>query len=435
VVVDAGKVADILEPGAVLPEARELIDAEELHVLPGLVDPDVKFREPGQEYKEDWRTGSNAAVCGGITTVIEMPNPVVPVRNVEELQAKLSAVAGRSRCNYALTAMLSHADLDQVPGLADAGVCGFRCLLPSQFGPVPLMSSGEILDAMQAVAATGIRIGVVPDTADIIRHARDRVIAEGRVDGAAWRDARPPEAEVEGIARMLALAGFAGAKLAISVVAAKQSVPWIRRAKEDGRIDLVAETKPHYCVVDGTTIDTEQLGSMLTMSPPVRTLDHADAVLAALADGTIDALGTDHSPHTFEEKHYRDRMNGIWRAHPGWPGLETTVSLMLTAVNEGRLTIERYAEAHSEAPARAWGLWPRKGQLARGADGDVTIVDLCKRGVFDETKMHSRFPMSPFHGRAFVGAPVCAIVAGEVVARNGDVVAGAPLGRFVAAGT
>jgi dihydroorotase len=428
IVADRGVIHAVLESDGDLPEAETVIDAVGLHVLPGLVDPDVKFREPGLEYKEGWHYGSTAAVCGGITTVIEMPNPAVPIRNVDEFNAKLHAASGRSFCHYAVMATLSYADLNQVARLAEAGVCGYRCLLPGPFGPVTLMNS--ILDALRAVAETGLRCGVLPDSHDIIKHARDRVRAAGRHDGSAWRDARPPEAEVEGIARVLALGEFARVKLAISTVAARQSIPWIRRAKDDARLDLTCETKPHYCVVDGTVMDTERLGTMLAMQPPVRTLDHADAILRALSDGTIDALGTDHSPHTRAEKHYDDRMNGLWAASPGWPGLETTVSLMLTAVNEGRLSIERYAQAHSEAPARAWGLWPRKGRLGPGADADITIVDLGRRGAFDERRMHSRHPLSPFHGRAFVGAPVATIISGELIMRDGELVAREPRGRF-----
>lgn len=433
-IVDGGRVLGIVEEQAGLPEARTVIDATGLHVLPGLVDPDVKFREPGLEYKEGWETGSRAAVCGGITTVVDMPNPVVTVLDAEELHAKLRVADGRSFCNYALMASLSPFRLHEVSRLAEAGVCGFRCLLPAAFGPVPVMSSGQILDAFRAVAETGLRCSVLPDTRDIIEHAKAAVRAAGRVDAAGWRDARPPVAEVEGIARSLALAEFTGVKLSIATVAAHQSVAWIRRAKEEGRVDLMAETKPHYCVVDGAIMDSEKLGTMLTMLPPVRTRDHADAILAALADGTIDALGTDHSPHTHAEKRYHDRMTALWDASPGWPGLETTVSLMLTAVNEGRLTIEGYARCHSEAPARAWGLWPRKGRLTAGADADITIVDLKKKGSFDERKMHSRHPLSPFHGRPFAGAPVYTVIAGNIVARNGEVVSDVPTGRFETAG-
>lgn len=431
-VVDRGIVVGVSERDEGLPEANTLIDGSGLHVLPGLVDPDVKFREPGLEYKEGWDTGSRAAVCGGITTVVDMPNPVEPVCTVKGFEAKLSAARGRSYCNYAVMATISHAQLDEIPRLADAGVCGFRCVLSAVYGPIPVISSGQILDAFRAVAQTGLRCGVIPETKEIIEHFRSRVRAQGRSDGAAWRDARPPAAEVEGIARALALSEFTDVKLVISTVASHESIPWIRRAKTEGRVDLLAETKPHYCVVDGRIMDSERLGTLLTMYPPLRERENADAILSALADGTIDALGTDHSPHTREEKHYQDRMNGLWDASPGWPGLETTVSLMLSAVNEGRLSIERYVGCHSEAPARAWGLWPRKGNLSPGADADVTIVDLRKKGVFDERTLHSRHPFTPFHGRPFTGAPAYTIIAGQVVARDGEIVCREPFGRFEA---
>lgn len=430
VVVDGGVVVDVLDRDADVPAARSVVDAEGLHVLPGLVDPDVNFREPGLTYKEGWDTGSRAAVCGGVTTVLDMPNTGSPTCDVETLDAKLAAAKDRSFCDYAVKAALTPTNLDQVPLLADAGVCGFRFSLAGTVGAIEGLTSGQIVDAWQLVAETGLRCGVHPETREIVQHHTARLRELGRRDPAAWREGRPPVAEVEGIARSLAMAEATGVRLALYHVSAAQSVDWVRRAKQDDRVDLVAETNPHYCVVDGTELE-RGLGSMLTMHPPVRTLDHADAVLDALEDGTVDVLGTDHSPHTHEEKRYDDRTSDIWTATPGWPGLETTVSLMLTAVSAGRLSIERYVACQSEGPARAWGLWPRKGNLSPGADADITVVDLDRRGTFDERTLHSRHKLTPFHGRTFTGAPVYTVVGGVLTAAHGEVVTDTPAGRFV----
>ena len=430
-IVDGGVIAGIAEHDGDLPAAETVIDATGLHVLPGLIDPDVKFREPGLEYKEGWDTGSQAAVCGGVTTVIDMPNPVNTVSNLAEFAAKRSAAEGRSYCNYALMAWIDYDRLNELRALADSGVCGFKAALSGPFGKMKLMSSGELLDAWRVVAEIGRRCSLVPESRDIIAHARQKVLAEGRADGLAFRDARPPVAEVEGIARAVALAEFAHVRLSIATLSSAQGVDAVRRAKALGRIDLVAEAKVHYCVIDGSIMDSEGLGSMLAMFPPVRTQEHTDALMAGLVDGTIDMLGTDHSPHTHAEKHYDNRMADIWGATPGWPGVETAASLMLTAVNQGKLTIERYVECQSEAPAKAWGLWPRKGNLAPGADADITIVDLGKAGIFDERRLHSRHKLSPFHGRPFVGAPVYTVIAGRVVARDGDLTTTEPRGQFV----
>ncbi|WP_329251430.1 dihydroorotase family protein [Actinoallomurus sp. NBC_01490] len=430
VLVDDGTVVDVVTRDGDVPAARTVVDATGLFVLPGLVDPDVNFREPGLEYKEGWLTGSAAAVCGGVTTVMDMPNTGRPTVDTESLDAKLAAAKGRSYCDYAIKASLVPGNVEEIPRLADAGVCGFRFSMAGTVGAIPALTSGEILDAWHVVAGTGLRCGVHPETREILEHLRRRLELAGRRDPAAAREARPPVAEVEGIARSLALAEATGVRLAFYHVSTAPSIDWVRRAKADGRVDVVAETNPHYCVVDGEDMD-RGLGTMLTMHPPVRTREHADATLAALADGTIDVLGTDHSPHTHEEKRYADRMTDIWAATPGWPGLETTVSLMLTAVHEGRLSLERYAYCQSEGPARAWGLWPRKGNLKPGADADITVVDLDRRGEFDESRLHSRHRLTPFHGRAYTGATAYTIVGGEVTARDGELVAEAPMGRFV----
>lgn len=429
VLVNEGTVVDVVERDDAIPTAEVVVDATDLHVLPGLVDPDVNFREPGLEYKEGWLTGSAAAVCGGFTTVMDMPNVGSPTVDADSLDAKLAAAKGRSYCDYAVKAALVPGNAEEISRLSEAGVCGFRFSLAGTVGAVHGLSSGQILDAWRLAAETGLRCGVHPETREIVDHLRERLRGVGRTDPAAWREARPPVAEVEGIARAFALAEATGVRLALYHVSTSPSVDWVRRAKDDGRIDLVAETNPHYCVVDGEDMD-RGLGTMLTMHPPVRTRDHADATLAALADGAIDVVGTDHSPHTHEEKRYADRMGDVWAATPGWPGLETTVSLMLTAVHDGRLSLERYAYCQSEGPARAWNLWPRKGNLRPGADADITIVDLERRGAFDESALHSRHPLSPFHGRPYTGAPVCTIVGGEVVAQDGELVAETPKGRF-----
>ena len=171
------------------------------------------------------------------------------------------------------------------------------------------------------------------------------------------------------------------------------------------------------------------LGTLMKMNPPIRSREHGEALWRGLLDGTIEVIATDHSPHTAEEKMAENPMGDVWKAVAGMPGVETSVPLMLTQVNAGRLNLNQYVKVQAEGPARAWNLWPRKGTLGRGADGDLTIVDMGKEGVIDRQRLHSKSKATPFHGFRVKGMPVFTIVRGHVVMKDGEVY-GSPVGRL-----
>jgi dihydroorotase-like cyclic amidohydrolase len=208
-----------------------------------------------------------------------------------------------------------------------------------------------------------------------------------------------------------------------------EGVALVRQAKDRG-LDVMGETAPHYLILDAQDMVRMRLGSLLKINPPVRGAEHGEALWRGLRDGTVEVLGTDHSPHTPEEKMAHDPMGDIWKALPGWPGVETSVPLMLTQVNAGRLTLNEYVKRQAEGPARAWNLWPRKGHLGRGADGDVTVVDMRREGTIDQNALHSKSRVTPFHGFRVTGMPVYTIVRGRVVMKHGEIY-GAPAGQML----
>ena len=199
----------------------------------------------------------------------------------------------------------------------------------------------------------------------------------------------------------------------------------MRAARRRG-VDVTVETCPHYLLLTGD--DMARLGPVLRMNPPVRAPGHDAALWAGLRDGTIDMVSTDHSPHSVEEKTRPD----IWDAVSGFPGVETAVPLMLTEVNHGRLSLERYVEVASANPARAWGLYPRKGAVQPGADADLVIVDLEREGEIRAADLHSKSKITPFEGMKVTGRPVHTIVRGRVVMREGELVGPPGWGRPVA---
>ena len=428
VLIKDGKVLDVMVRDD-LPPAREVIDASGLHVLPGLIDPHVHFREPGLTYKEDFETGSQAAAAGGITTVLEMPNTVPPTSNVEGFQAKAACAQGRSYVDYGLYAVIVEGNLDQIVPLAEAGVVGYKIFLGETVGNIPAPQDGEIIDAWRIMAETGLRCGVHAEDNGIILYLRKKLQALGRTDPLAHLESRPAVAEAEAISRAILFAREARSRLMILHMSSAEGVALVRRGKDSG-VDVVAETAPHYLLLEGEDMVRRGLGSIMKMNPPVRSKEHGEALWRGLLDGTIEVVATDHSPHSPVEKMADNPMGDIWKAIAGMPGVETSVSLMLTQVNAGRMTLNQYVRAQAEGPARAWNLWPRKGNLGRGADGDLTLVDMNKEGTIDQSTLHSKSKVTPFHGFRVKGMPVYTIVRGHMVMKNGELF-GNPVGQLL----
>jgi allantoinase len=411
-----------------LPEARQRIDAAGLYVLPGLIDPHVHFRAPGLEYKEDFTTGSQASAAGGITCVLDMPNVVPPTWDVAGFEAKQRCADGRSYVDYGIYAVIAAGTLEHILPLADAGVCGYKIFMGESVGKIPTPADGEILDAWQIMRETGLRCGVHAEDNSILFYLREKLQKQGRNDPMVHVEARPSIAEAECISRAIMFAEHCGSKLMLFHMSAKEGVGLLRAAKQRG-VDVMGETAPHYLLCEAEEMVTRGLGSIMKVNPPIRSREHAKVLWDGIADGTIDVIGSDHAPHSPEEKVASDPFSDIWNALGGCPGVETVVSLMLTQVNEGRLTLNRYVELQAEWPARAWNLWPRKGSLKVGSDADLTIVDMHKEGVIDNQRLHSKTKLSPFHGWRVKGMPVYTIVRGHIVAKDGEVV-GSPVGQL-----
>jgi dihydroorotase len=241
----------------------------------------------------------------------------------------------------------------------------------------------------------------------------------GRHDPLAHLAARPPVAAMEAVQRAALYAEWTGARLHIAHVSSADELRPLREAKARG-VDVTAETCPQYLMLD--TEDYARCGSLIRVNPPVREPHHKALLWAAVRDRTIDMIATDHAPHTPEEKHRDD----IWTADCGFPGVESQMPLMLTAVARGEIAITEYVRLSSAAPARAFGLYPRKGALIPGADADLALVDLAASSQVDRALLHSvRARVTPFHGHALKGVPIHTLVRGRFVMRERELVAGA----------
>lgn len=423
--INDGRFVAIAGPGELGLSAAEEFDATGFHVIPGVIDGHVHFREPGYEYKEDFGTGSRAAVHGGVTTVLDMPNTNPTTGTPEHARLKVRLAEAKSWCDFGLIGLLVTENVDQLRPMAESGlVVGFKAFLGITIGGIPAPTDGALLDGMREIAAAGMRLGFHAENNEIMAHEIRKLQEAGRTDPLAHVESRPVIAEVESISRMGLYARHTGCKVHIFHLSSADGLAMIDEWRAKG-VDYSCETGAHYCFL--TAEDMRELGPRLRMNPPVREPGHGEVLLAGLASVRVTGIATDHSPHTHEEKLNPD----IWKAMSGFAGVETSVRLFLTyGVNAGKMTLGQYVRASSEGLARAWGMWPMKGAIALGSDGDLTILDLAKEDVIEESRLHGKNNLNPFEGHRTKGAPVATIVRGRIVMRDGELV-GDPQGRVV----
>jgi dihydroorotase len=403
----------ILAVGAAeaMPAANETLDAAGLHVLPGAIDVHVHFRDPGYPHKEDWESGTAAAAFGGVTTVFDMPNTIPPTGTADILAAKHAIAASKAHVDFGLYGLLGDDTIPNVPELVEGGVIGFKLYMGNTFGKIPSPDTGATLECFEVVSATGKRVSLHAENNDIMERRQRRLMAASKHDQWAHLAARPNVVAVEAVSRAAILAEWTGARIHILHISTADELRPLREAKARG-VDITGETCPHYLML--STDDYKRFPGVIAVNPPVREAVNQAPIWAALLDGTIDLIATDHAPHAPEEK----TRNDIWTVDCGFPGVETQMPLMLTEVNAGRMSISDYVRMSAFNPARIWGLYPRKGALTPGADADIAIVDLTRIHTIEDAKLHSRSRISPWNGREAKGLPIHTIVRGRFVMKD-----------------
>ncbi len=396
--------------------AGETFDATGLHVLPGVIDTQVHLREPGLEHKEDLATGTAAAIAGGVTAVFEMPNTRPATTTAEALRDKLRRAAGRASCDYAFYVGASGQNTAQLPELERLpGCCGVKLFMGS--------STGELLvaddDGVRAVLRAGRRrIAVHAEDEARLRQRKPRFAERGRPEThPAWRDA---ETAVTAVRRLLALARETGRRVHVLHVTSADELPLLAAHRDLATFEV---TPQHLTLAAPECY--ERLGTRAQMNPPLRDARHREALRRAVAGGLVDVAGSDHAPHTLDEKagEYPDTPSGM-------TGVQTLVPVLLDHVNAGWLSLRRFVELTSAGPARVFGI-AGKGRLAPGYDADLTLVDLKRRETVRREWIRSRCGWSPFEGVALTGWPVATVLRGMVVMREGQLL-GAPGGRPLA---
>src|SRR5215813_9623172 len=323
VAIKDGQILAIGEKRA-MPTARETFDATGLHLLPGAIDVHVHFREPGYTHKEDWQTGTAAAAMGGVTTVFEMPNVDPPTGTPEALTLKQEA-AKKAHVDYGLYGLLAEDSIDHLEALIDGGVAGFKCFMGNTFGNLPSPSTGAMLEGFEIIAKHGMRISLHAETASIMARREKKLQAAGRTDPMAYLASRPAAVAIKPVSHATILPAWTGAPTHILHISSADELRPLREAKARG-VDITGETCPHYLLLSSD--DYARLAGVIRVNPPVREARNQAPLWAALADGTIDLVATDHAPHAPEEK----TRNDIWTVDCGFPGVETQMPLMLTEI-------------------------------------------------------------------------------------------------------
>ena len=383
-------------------KAADIFDAKGLHVLPGAIDSQVHFREPGNEHKEDLETGSRAAILGGVTGVFEMPNTNPPTTSRAAIEDKLTRAKNRMHCDYAFYVGATPANVGALAELERLpGVCGVKAFLGSSTGSLLLNHPDDILAALKA----GHRRMAVHSEDEDRLIARKSFAERGKPQThPVWRDAEAARASTE---RVLKLAKEAGRRLHVLHVTTGDEIPLLAAAKDFA----TAETTPQHLTLSAPEC-YERLGAYAQMNPPIRDESHRQALWKAVRDGVIDVIGSDHAPHTRDEKDkiYPDTPSGM-------PGVQTLVTILLDHVNKGNLTLERFVDLTASGPQRIFGL-AGKGRIAVGYDADFTIVDMGLTRTIENKWIASRAGWTPFDGMKTKGWAIAAILRGQIVMRD-----------------
>ena len=394
--------------------AGEVFDAAGLTVLPGVIDTQVHFREPGLEWKEDLETGSRAAALGGVTAVFEMPNTEPNTTDPATLEDKLERARDRMWTDHAFYIGGTHdnarflSELERLPGC-----CGVKVFMGASTGTLLVADDEGVREVL-----SNVRRRATFHSEDEYRLVERRPLARPG-DWTSHPEVRDPESAIMSTRRLVRLARETGARIHVLHVTTAEEIEFLAEHKDVATVEVT----PQHLTLDGDEA-YERLKGLAQMNPPIRNNYHIAGLWRGVEQGVVDVLGSDHAPHTLEEK------ARPYPASPsGMPGVQTLVPVMLTHVANGRLTLDRFIDLTSHGANRVFGI-AGKGRMAEGYDADLTIVDLKARHVLKHEDMATRSGWTPFDGFEAVGKAVATVVRGRVVMKDGELI-GAAHGRPV----
>jgi len=411
--IDDGRILKIAKKTN-LPSASTKMNLKGHITLPGLIDPHVHLRNQQLAYKEDFFSGTAAAAAGGITLTIDMPNNKPVTMNSISLRERMRLAERRAVVNVAFYSAFPQ-KLEEVPSIVKEGATAFKLYMTEKIGGLDVDDDKLLLQAFNKVAKMGVPVAVHAEDRKILETRRREMEKTGRKDVEAYAKARPPEAEARAIRRIVQLAKKCGVQVHFCHVSSAVGLNAFLTAKKDG-LPVTCEVTPHHLLLSLEHL--KRYRTLALTNPPLRTREDVIALWSALKQGLIDALASDHAPHTIEEK----KVASIWDAKPGIAGLETTLPLLLTQVSEGRLTITDLVRLTSEKPAEIFNLRNR-GCLEEGNWADIVVVDINRKYKIDASNFYSKAKYSPFDGWRVKGKPTKTFVNGHLVMDEGEIIA------------
>lgn len=412
-------------------DANEITDAKGKYVLPGLIDTHIHSRDGGATHKEDFSYSTSAAAIGGITTVFEMPNTNPSVNTRENFLKQKANLESKANIDFSLWGIsLGDLNKENIQELHDSGVIGIKYFWgyavnkddfqlvydyePGLENVMPPCDDGEVYEIFKSVAKTGNILAIHAENSDLMHRLAENIEDKTSNDYDVFLSSRPQLAEVLTVQTAIEFSRDLGTRLHILHVTSKRSVELIRAAQKEG-LPITAETCPHYLFL--TNESYKEIGPVMKVFPLVKEQQDQDEIWRGIADGTISSVCSDHAPHTEEEK-----SGNLWTMPAGMCGVETIVPLMLNAVNEGKLSILKFAELLSSNPAKNFDVFPKKGSLMVGTDADITIIDMDKEWTIKREELHSKSKITAYDGFNIVGKPIQTIVRGKTVMKNNEVI-------------
>ncbi len=392
-----GRIADIGDIPA--DQAGEVIDCTGLHILPGVIDSQVHFREPGMEHKEDLESGSRGAVMGGVTAVFEMPNTKPLTVTAAALEDKLARARGRMHCDHAFFVGGTHDNAKDLPELERLPGCsGVKVFIGSSTGDLMVEDDGGLEQILSRIKR---RASFHAEDEPRLRERKSLCVTGDPSSHPVWRDV---EAAVMATNRLIAIARRTGARIHVLHISTGDEMDILMANKDVATVEVT----PQHLTLEAPDC-YQRLGTHAQMNPPVRDGVHRARIWQGVTDGTVDVLGSDHAPHTLEEKAgtYPDVPSGM-------TGVQTLVPIMLDHVNAGSLTLERFVDLSSHGQARIFGI-ARKGRIAAGNDADFTIVDMKRRRTITADWIESKSKWTPYEGMEVTGWPIGTVIRGNKV--------------------
>ena len=409
------------------------------YLLPGCIDTHCHFRDPGATAKEDFMTGTKSAICGGVTTVFDMPNTNPSVLNKNDLEHKANYFAPKAFADYGIWGLsLGQLNLDDLPKLCQYGASAVKFFwgyainaktkaLIYNYNPedkdiIPPLGDGDVLEIFEQMAKTNKIIAIHAENIELIQTLTKRLQASGRTDYEALVDSRPALAEALTIQTAALLAQATNARLHILHVTSKLGVEAIREAKAKG-IQITGETCPHYLFLSAK--DYEKIGPMMKVYPVIKHEEDRLALWEGLFDGTLDFIASDHAPHIVSEK-----QGDLFKIPAGMCGIETMLPLMLNEVSKGKLTLPFLTKIMAKNVADIYNL-TSKGSLEIGKDADIVVVDMNKIDTIENAKLHSKQPLTAFAGQKIKGWPIKTFLRGQLIMDNNELCVDTACGKWI----